>query len=99
MVGSSTKKNLNTGDLVDTLAVTGRFDLTAAQWAALEPLLPRPSRSGRPSLWGKRQLIDGIGGGSVSVRRGGTFPRRVVPGRRLMGCSGAGDGSVSGRWS
>jgi transposase len=60
VVGSSTKKNLNTGDLVDTLAVTGRFDLTDEQWAALEPLLPVPSRPGRPSLWSKRQLIDGI---------------------------------------
>jgi transposase len=59
--GSSTKKNLNTtGDLVDTLAVAGRFDLTDEQWAALEPLLPEPSRPGRPSLWSKRQLIDGI---------------------------------------
>jgi transposase len=58
--GSSTKKNLNTGDLVDTLAVTRRFDLTDEQWAVLEPLLPVPSRPGRPSLWSKRQLIDGI---------------------------------------
>lgn len=49
-----------TGDLVDTLAVTRRFDLTDAQWAVLESLLPQPSRSGRPSLWSKRQLIDGI---------------------------------------
>ncbi|MFF4779299.1 IS5 family transposase [Microtetraspora fusca] len=43
-----------------TLAVTRRFDLTDAQWAALEPLLPTPKRSGRPSLFSKRQLIDGI---------------------------------------
>src|SRR5689334_4849659 len=49
-----------TGDLVNTLAVTRRFDLTDAQWAALEPLLPTPSRSGRPSSWSKRHLIDGI---------------------------------------
>jgi transposase len=61
VVGSSTKKNLDTtGDLVDTLAVAGRFDLTDEQWAALEPLLPAPSRPGRPSLWSKRKLIDGI---------------------------------------
>lgn len=60
VIGSSTKKNLNTGDLVDTLAVAGRFDLTDEQWAALEPLLPEPSRPGRPSSWCKRQLIDGI---------------------------------------
>jgi transposase len=45
---------------VDTLAVTRRFDLTDEQWVALEPLLPAPSRPGRPSLWNKRQLIDGI---------------------------------------
>jgi transposase len=45
---------------VATLAVTRRFDLTDAQWAALEPLLPAPKRSGRPSLFSKRQLINGI---------------------------------------
>jgi transposase len=45
---------------VATLAVTRRFDLTDAQWALLEPLLPAPMRSGRPSQWTKRQLIDGI---------------------------------------
>jgi transposase len=48
-----------TGDLVDTLAVT-RHDLTDAQWATLQPLLPAPKRLGRPSLWSKRQLVDGI---------------------------------------
>nr|WP_203880414.1 IS5 family transposase [Planobispora takensis] len=40
--------------------MTRRFDLTDAQWAVLEPLLPAPTRSGRPSLFSKRQLIDGI---------------------------------------
>ena len=44
---------------MDTLAVTGRADLTGAQWAVLEPLLPASSR-GRPPKWTKRQLIDGI---------------------------------------
>ena len=34
------------GDLVATLAVTGRADLTDAQWAALEPLLPRGKKPG-----------------------------------------------------
>jgi transposase len=43
-----------------TLAVTRRFDLTDAQWAVLAPLLPVGKRSGRPSAWSKRQLIDGI---------------------------------------
>lgn len=45
---------------MDTLAVTRRFDLTDVQWAVLERLLPAPKRSGRPSLWTRRQLIDGI---------------------------------------
>jgi transposase len=45
---------------VDTIAVAGRHDLTDAQWAVLEPLLPASKRSGRPSKWTKRQLIDGI---------------------------------------
>lgn len=43
-----------------TLAVTRRHDLTDAQWAALEPLLPVSRRPGRPPIWPKRQLIDGI---------------------------------------
>jgi transposase len=58
--GSSTKKDLNTGDLVDTLSVTARADLTDAQWTLLEPLLPKGKKSGRPPKWSKRQLIDGI---------------------------------------
>ena len=43
-----------------TLAVTGRADLTDAQWAVLEPLLPRGKKPGRPPDRTKRQLIDGI---------------------------------------
>jgi transposase len=39
---------------------TGRFDLTDAQWAILEPLLPRGKKPGRPPTWTKRQLIDAI---------------------------------------
>jgi transposase len=45
---------------VDTIAVTRRSDLTDAQWVVLEALLPRSKKSGRPSRWTKRQLIDGI---------------------------------------
>ncbi len=45
---------------MDTLAVTRRHDLTDVQWAAVEPLLPTPKRSGRPPTFSKRQLIDGI---------------------------------------
>lgn len=43
-----------------TLAVTGRADLTDAQWAVLEPALPRGKKPGRPPERTKRQLIDGI---------------------------------------
>jgi transposase len=59
---------------VATLAVTRRFDLTDAQWALLAGLLPAPLRSGRPSQWTKRQLIDGI---RWRVRTGA--PWRDVP--------------------
>jgi transposase len=45
---------------VATLTVTRRSDLSDAQWAVLEPLLPAGKRSGRPPKWTKRQLIDGI---------------------------------------
>jgi transposase len=38
----------------------GRGDLTEAQWARLEPLLPVGIKSGRPPVHSKRQLIDGI---------------------------------------
>ncbi|MFB7763455.1 IS5 family transposase [Streptomyces xiamenensis] len=37
-----------------------RGDLTNGQWARLEPLLPRGLKPGRPQVWTRRQLIDGI---------------------------------------
>ncbi|MFT9479937.1 IS5 family transposase [Streptomyces sp. Mo3] len=37
-----------------------RGDLTDAQWSRLEPLLPRGKKPGRPPIWTRRQLIDGI---------------------------------------
>ena len=45
---------------MDTIAVTARADLTDAQWAVLESLLPKGKKPGRPPKWSKRQLIDGI---------------------------------------
>ena len=45
---------------MDTIPVAGRADLTDAQWAVLEPLLPKGTKPGRPPKWSKRQLIDGI---------------------------------------
>jgi transposase len=49
-----------TGDLVVSVVVAGRADLTDAQWAVLAPLLPIGNKPGRPPKWTKRQLIDGI---------------------------------------
>jgi transposase len=37
-----------------------RGDLTDEQWARLEPLLPKGKKSGRPPIWPRRQLINGI---------------------------------------
>ncbi|MFE2943933.1 transposase [Streptomyces sp. NPDC059255] len=38
----------------------GRGDLTNDQWARLEPLLPQGIKPGRPPVWTRRQLVDGI---------------------------------------
>ncbi|WP_413754363.1 IS5 family transposase [Streptomyces sp. R-74717] len=51
-----------------------RGDLTDAQWAVLEPLLPKGKKPGRPSIWTRRQLIDGI---RFRVRTG--IPWRDMP--------------------
>jgi transposase len=61
---------------VATLAVTGRADLTDAQWAVLEPLLPARGKAGRPPKWTLRQLIDAV---RWRVRAG-------APWRDLPGC-------------
>jgi transposase len=45
---------------VPTVPASGRADLSDAQWAVLEPLLPRGKKPGRPRTWTRRQLIDGI---------------------------------------
>ena len=56
------------------VAATRRHDLSDAQWAVLEPLLPTPRKPGRPPKWTRRQLIDGI---RWRVRTGA--PWRDVP--------------------
>jgi hypothetical protein len=45
---------------VASVAVAGRTNLTNAQWAVREPLLPTGRRPGGPPQWTKRQLINGI---------------------------------------
>ncbi|MET9952408.1 IS5 family transposase [Streptomyces sp. NPDC006339] len=52
----------------------GRGDLTDEQWAVLGPLLPKGARAGRPPVWPRRLLIDGI---RFRVRTG--VPWRDVP--------------------
>ena len=59
-----------------TVPVSGRADLTDAQWAVLAPLLPVGKKPGRPPVWPRRQLIDGI---RWRTRAG--CPWRDVPGR------------------
>lgn len=70
---SSAKKTISTGDLVETIPAA-RHDLTDAQWAVLKPLLPVSKKPGRPPIWPKRQLINGI---RWRVRAG--VPWRDVP--------------------
>ncbi|MEV4937453.1 IS5 family transposase [Streptomyces zaomyceticus] len=52
----------------------GRGDLTDEQRAVLEPLLPKESKAGRPPVWPRRQLINGI---RFRVRTG--VPWRDIP--------------------
>jgi transposase len=42
-------------------------DLTDAQWAVLEPLVPAPKSGGRPAAHGRREIVDAI----LYVLRGG----------------------------
>ena len=49
-------------------------DLTDAEWAVLEPLLPAPSLVGRPPQWPMREIVNAI----FYVLRGG-IPWRMLP--------------------
>ena len=50
-------------------------DLTDAEWAVLEPLLPRRSRLGRPAKWPLRAIADAM----LYILRSGQ-PWRMLPG-------------------
>ena len=68
-----------------TVPASGRADLTDAQWAVLEPLLPRGTKPGRPPKWARRQLIDGI---RWRVRAGAPWrdvPQRYGPWQSVYG--------------
>lgn len=56
------------------IVVHGAGDLTDEQWAALAALLPTGRKTGRPPVWPRRRLIDGI---RFRVRTG--VPWRDVP--------------------
>ena len=60
-----------------TVPVTGRADLTDAQWAVLEALLPRGKKPGRRRIYARRQLIDGIRWRVRAVRDTGLQEVRV----------------------
>src|ERR1044071_5661516 len=49
-------------------------DLTDAQWALLEPLLPRPSRRGRPRKTDLRDIVNAL---FYHTREGGSW--RALP--------------------
>ncbi|WP_323138287.1 MULTISPECIES: transposase [unclassified Streptomyces] len=49
-------------------------EISDEQWVVLEPLLPKGTKAGRPPIWSRRQLIDGI---RFRVRTG--VPWRDVP--------------------
>lgn len=61
---------------MSTIDAAARHDLSDAQWAMLEPLLPGPASCGRPRRWPLRGLVDGV---RHRVRVG--CPWRDVPAR------------------
>lgn len=70
---------------MQTIPAGARFDLTDAQWAVLEPLLPIGRRPGRPPIWSRRALIDGI---RWRVRVGAPWrdvPERYGPWQSIYG--------------
>jgi transposase len=68
-----------------TIPVSGRFDLSNAQWAVLEPLLPAGKKPGRPPKWSKRQLIDGIRWHTRTGTPWRDVPARYGPWRTIYG--------------
>ncbi|MFJ3416101.1 transposase [Streptomyces sp. NPDC086082] len=74
----------------------GRGDLTDEQWAVLEPLLPKGMRAGRPPVWARRQLIDGIRFRVRTGFRGRTFPSSTDRGAGSTTSSAGGSGTEPG---
>ena len=58
-------------------------DLTDAEWAVIEPLMPEPSERGRPQKWSPREIMNAI----FYVLRGGVAWRLLpndLPPRTTM---------------
>ncbi|MEV0225412.1 transposase [Streptomyces sp. NPDC050704] len=57
------------------------------QWSVLEPLLPKGAKAGRPPVWPRRRLINGIRFRVRTVFRGGTCPSSTGHGAWPTTCS------------
>ena len=60
-------------------------DLSDAEWALLEPVVPAPKRGGRPARWSRREIVNGI----LYVVRGGNqwraLPHDLPPWQTVYG--------------
>ena len=60
-------------------------DLSGAEWALLEPLVPAVKRGGRPARWSRREIVNGI----LYVVRGGNqwraLPHDLPPWQTVYG--------------
>jgi transposase len=60
-------------------------DLTDAEWAIIEPLLPEPAPYGRPPVWSRREILNGI----FYILRGGIawrlLPKDLPPKSTVFG--------------
>ncbi|MFJ5720917.1 transposase [Streptomyces sp. NPDC093149] len=66
--------------------------MTGTQWACLDPVLPRGRKPGRPPIWARRQLIDGIRFRTRTGVRWRDVPERCGPwGRRPPGFGASAD--------
>ncbi|WP_381802836.1 transposase [Streptomyces niveus] len=74
----------------------GRHDLTNAQWAKLELLLPAGKKPGRPPVHNKRRLIDGIRWRTRAGAPWRDVPSGTARGRRCTDCFGVGSGTAPG---
>lgn len=57
-------------------------DLSDAEWAILEPLVPAAKHSGRPARWSRREILNGI---FYALRAGGPLPHDLPPWQTVYG--------------